>query len=504
MAFDTSEYRQDTYGSTPDYYCDVTRSLASSGAGTLGDPYNLNQAMGVAGGSLVWCLPVGSGTPVQLAAPASANTPAFNVTNSGVSAANPTVFVTKYAASYLVATGGKSNIGTDQNRTELRHAGAAATIDAGGAGGTSDTGGPIIGANGKNHIVFDGFYIDIDECEIREDSGVIRTQGTTGIKCRNFAIKGKTVGVASNCVIYRPGNTVDDELSNFYVWGFKNSATAGGNTSATPQPALFSDQYGSQNFLIEHFDIDDCDRGIFCKGSAAFDLPNVLNYGTIRYGRITRTSYPVAFNAMATTVSNVSYCLFADTWERLTEPDFAGDGIQFDTISPTQIRNVNFDHITMAKVENTGNTTGAFVIGSGGAAAEPNGIKLTNSILDIDTGSNVFLISVPNTNDLETCNYNYYRRPNGILFSRNGSNRTFAQWQSDSGLDTNSDGTTNTDPFNNRASDDYTINTSHAAYTMSSTGGQVGCYATTETVGVEYTGASPGGSGAVFGPVFLL
>lgn len=486
--FDPSDYRQNTYGATPDYYCDCTRSLASSGAGTLGDPYNLNQAMGVPGGSLVWFLPISecaNSTPVQLAAPASSNTPAFQPTNNGTSG-NPTVFVTKYAASYLTWLLGKASVGSSTSRTELRHAGAAATIDAGGAGGVSDTGGPIIGSNGVDYIILDGFYFDMAQCEIREDSGVIRTQDCTGVEARNFAIKGKTVGVASNCVIYRPGGTINDVLSNFYAWGFHNSGTAGGNNTSTPQPALFSDQYGSQNFTIEHFDIDDFDRGIFCKGAAAFDRPTELNYGTIQYGKISSTSYPFAFNAMGTTVTNVRYCLAHTTYEQIGGLiQFAGDGISFDTISAGQQRNVHFDHVTIAKVVNAINTAGAFYVDTdNGLNANPNGVKLTNSIIDINSGSFVYNIIVPNTNHPELCDYNYYtKNGSSVIFSRNGSDRTFTQWKSDTSYDTHSQEGSSS-PFTDRAADDYTINSGHAAYTMDDSGGQIGCYGGAESVGV--------------------
>lgn len=504
MAFDTSEYRASTYGN-PDYYCDVTK--AATGTGTLLDPWNLTQALSAPGGSVVGFPRVGSGTIQQLAAPTSSNTPAFNVVNSGTSG-SPTVFVTQYAASYLTYSLGKASVGASQDRTELRHAGAAATITAGGAGGTGDTGGPIIGANGKNYIIFDGFYFDMSQCEIREDSGVIRTQDSTGITVKNFAIKGKTVGVASNCVIYRPGGTINDTLSNFYVWGFHNSGTAGGNNTSTPQPALFSDQYGSQNFTLEHFDIDDCDRGIFCKGAAAFDRPTELNYGTIQYGKISNTSMPFAFNAMGTTVTNVRHVLAYDTYEQIGGLiQFSGDGIAFDTISSGQQRNVAFDHVTIAKVVSGSNTTAAFYVDTdNGLNAGSNGVTLTNSILDVDSGSFGFLISVPNTNVPQSCNYNYYtKNGSSVTFSRNGVDRTFTQWKSDTGYDANSqEGSTS--PFTNRTSNDYTISGSHAAYTMSSTGGQIGAYGgTSETIGVDVTpGGGGGGSTATIGPAFLM
>lgn len=480
----TDYYRQSRYGSTPDYYVDVTKT--TDGDGSIVNPLRVSQAKTVpTSGDLCWWLPLNecaNGAIVALTAPQSSRIPAFNPSNSGSSAGSQIIHVTKYAASSLVLEVGKVSIGSDGRRTELRHAGDPATIDAGGAGGTSDTGGPILGAYQRNHIVYDGFYIDMDECEIREDSGLIATNECVGVQVRNLAVKCKTVGIASNCVLYSPHDSVDDVVSNVIAWGFHNSATAGGNQSATPQPALFCDSYGARNFLWEHLDVDDFDRGIFCKGAASFTQPTVLNYGTVQFSRVTNTSYPYFFHAMdGSNVTTVRYCLGDGTYEKLTEPDFAGDGIGFDTITTAQIRNVVFDHVTIARVVNAVNTTAAFFVdpdGSGnGMASEPNGIKLLNSILDIDSGSNVYLISQPSANDMEQCDYNYYRRPNGVIFSRNGSSRTFAQWAADNGgSDAHSDGTTNTDPFMSRSTGDLRVSPTHPAATLSSTGGPVGCY----------------------------
>jgi hypothetical protein len=494
--FDTSLYRQNTYG-PPDRYCDPCKSRSdNSGGGTSeSDTWNVDQAKANAtAGMVVGFLPVGSGTPVDLAAPISTHVPAFNPTNSGTGTAdsNRIIFVTKYAASAIVADVGKVAVETDTRRTELRHAGAPATIAADGqGGGESDTGGAIIGANARNYITYDGFYFDMEHCEIKEDSGVIATQDCTGITIKNFAIKGKTVGVASNCVLYRPGDTVDDVLSNFYVWGFHNNATANGNPSNAPQPALFSDQYGSRNFLIEYFDIDDCDRGIFCKGQSSFDQPDELNYGTIQYGRVTDTSYPVAFNAMDPThITYVRYCLFYGTNEQTSQPgnpvQFGGDGINFDTISEAQQRNVEFDHITMAKVTNAPSTSAAFYVDNpNGLSAEPNGVKLTNSILDVDSGPFVFLIYLHTAEDFEEANRNYYcKNGSSIIFSRNGATLTFAQWQAATGQDANSVAS-NTSPFVDRANNDF--NVTGAALTLADDGGQVGCFALgpSQTIGVK-------------------
>lgn len=477
MAFDASDYRANTYGSTPDYYCDCTRSLASSGTGTLGDPYNLNQAMAVAGGSLVWFLPISEcsgSTPVDMAAPSASGyseIPAFNPANSGTSG-DPTVFVTKYAAIKLWDDD-PANIGTNTSRTELRHAGTATV-----ASGPSETGtgGACYGAHTRNYITYDGFYVDMAEAEIRSDAGVLAAQACTGITFANFVIKGTTTNCQSNAIIYRPEEALDTVLRNFAVYDFSNDPTG----SDTPQSGLFSDQYGDRNFLIEHFYISNIDMGIFLKGSG---FNGNLNYGTIRYGIVKDSASFFRFNALhATETTTVQYCLVYNSIGARPKA-ISPDGIVFDVIAAGQLRNLTIDHCTIAKIDGTdANCNGAL-------NTEDNTISgsvvITNNIFDIDNGSFgnqvSFLSTLP-----ATLNYNFYYKNGGTeTYVYNGSSyNTFAGWQTATSRDANSaEGASS--PFNNRTNDDYTINTGHAAYTMSSTGGQVGCYATSETIGID-------------------
>lgn len=477
-AFDTSDYRQNTYG-PPTHYCDVTKSFASNGAGTLGDPWNLNQAMANAvAGNVVGFLPIGAAAPADLPGPASVHNAAFRPANSGT-AGNPIVFVTKYAASYLVATGGKAGITSNQNRTEIRHAGAAPTIISG-SGSTTDTGGPIIGAVSKNYITFDGFFFDMSRAYIREDSGMIRFEYTTGCKLVNFAIKGTTVTAGSNAVIYRPHATLDTTLANFYAWDFMNDGT----TSATSQISLFSDQYGDQNVTIKNFDIDNVGYGIFFKGTVP-GTPTKFNYGTVKDGIVRNCASPMRFNDLdGSNQTLVEYCLFYNT-DSVGPKAVSPDGIVFDSIS-TAARNITIDHCTLAKVDaNDANLQGAIVVEDLGLGS---GVVLTNNIIDVDNASSghmVLLLSQLPT----TMNYNFYYR-NGATetYVFNGSqHNSFEAWQGAiSGRDAQSQEGSSS-PFTNRAGDIYTISVGHQAKTMSSTGGEVGCYADpTRTIGVIY------------------
>lgn len=474
--FDSSAYRANTYGNTPDYYCDCTRSLASSGAGTLGDPYNLNQAMAVAGGSLVWFLPMSecaNGTPVQMSAPNSVQTAAFNPTNSG-SSGNPTVFVTKYAAATLSRTG----IGTNTNRTELRHAGTAAAA----TGDTeTGTGGPCIGANAKNYIIYDGFYIDMAQAEIKGDSGVFQPRDATAVHFKNLHIKGKTTNCQSNAVVYRPHNAVSTYLYNILAYDFSNDPTG----SNVPQAALFSDQYGDQDFLMEHFEIDNIDMGIFLKGTTPGPI---FNYGTIRYGVVKNSSSFFRFNDLdPTNVTTVQYCLTYNSIGSRPKP-LSPDGWVFDVISSSP-RNITIDHCTLAKVDSTDLNINAALYYDPGAFSFGSGVTITNNVIDMDNGSNghmvAFTTSLPGT-----MNYNVYTKNGGneswvynsVQYDA-GQNGDFAGWKTATSLDANSQELASIN-FTDRTNDVYTI-ASGNALTASSTGGQVGCYAAGVTIGIE-------------------
>lgn len=486
MAFDSSEYRQNTYG-VPDYYCDCTRSLASNGTGTVGDPWNLDQAMANAvAGDVVGFLPVGAGTPVDMAAPSASGyseIPAFNPANSGTGTtnANRIIFVTKYAAVKLW-NDDPANIGTNTSRTELRHAGTAAV-----ASGASETGtgGACYGAHTRNYITYDGFYVDMAEAEVRSDTGVLAAQACTGITFKNFVVKGTTTNCQSNAIIYRPENAVNTILSNFAAYDFSNDPTG----SDTPQAGLFSDQYGDQNFLIEHFYISNLDMGIFAKGTSPGPL---YNYGMIQYGIVKDTASPFRFNDLHTsTMSYLQYCLAYNTIGARPKA-LSPDGIVFDVISSAP-RNLTIDHCTIAKIDSTDvNCNGALVV-EGNTPAMGSGVVITNNIFDMDNGSNGHMILLQ-TALPDTLNYNfYYKNTAAESYVYNSSQyNSFATWQAAiSSRDTNSvEGSSS--PFTDRTNDDYTLAVGHAARTMSSTGGQVGCYATSETIGIDVAAAASG------------
>ena len=228
---DTSAYRQNTYGA-PDHYCDPTRSLASSGTGTLGDAWNLNQCQSEpVCGDVIGILPVGSGTPVQVSVPATYQEPAFLPT-ADCTLGNPLVYVTQTAAITL----DRSTIATNQNRSELRTNGTAESAD------VTGTGRAAYGCYSNDYIIYDGWFVDMAQAGINGDQGIITARNATGCEFRNFAIKGTTTDMDSNPIAWRPDNTVNTVLSNFAIWDFVNTPTGGGLN----QEGYFADQYGDQ------------------------------------------------------------------------------------------------------------------------------------------------------------------------------------------------------------------------------------------------------------------
>lgn len=464
-AFDSSDYRQNTYG-PPNHYCDPARALNNPGAGTLSDPWNMSQAAAlVVPGDVVGFLP-GVG---RLPRSGSVRIPAFDARNSGT----PTqriVYVTKYAAVAL------PNVATNPNRTEMRHDGTPSV-----AQGQNDlgTGCPIYGSYFRSYVTFDGFFTDMAEAQPYTDSGVIRIENATGVHIKNFEIKGTRTNMQSNPIIYRPQGARDTVLSNFRVYDFFNDRTG----STTPQDGLFSDQYGDQNFLIEHFEIRNTQGGIFLKGSA--DGPtgtNNFNYGTIRYGIVQGNNSCFRFHALnPTQTTRVEYNLCIDAIGSATA---VGMGLYISSeLIPTDALLAH--HNTIARFDSQSASS------AGGIGSDRNGfgsnVIIRDNLVDINNGPHTHGVDFGAISSLPTTlNNNGYTKNGGALtWAFNGAEyNSLGAWQSVTSRDLNSQVLSGT-LFVNRAGGDFHISAGHPAKTASSTGGELGAYAGTEVVGVD-------------------
>jgi hypothetical protein len=463
--FDTSEYRQNTYGA-PNRYCDPTRALTSNGSGTLADPWNLSQcaALPVAG-DVVGVMP---GVSVVIPVSSSNRIPAFDVRASGTSDTNRIIYVTKYAAI------GLPNVDTNPLRTQLRHSGTGVA-----AAGNNETGtgSSIYGSYWRSYVTFDGFYIDMAQAEPAADSGVIRVENAVGVHFRNFVIKGTNTNMQSNPIIYRPQDAVGTVLSNFRVYDFYNDTTG----SNVPQAALFSDQYGDRNFLMENFDIRNTQRGIFLKGTAG----SSFNYGTIRNGIVSQVESCYQFNDLdpnnLTTLEN-SLCYDVTS----------GAGIKISSeTSPG--RNLLIHHVTVARVNSSSpNTAGCIYSRANGITTN---VTIRDILCDINNGTYGHGVDFSEISGLPSLmNFNaYYKNGSNLTWAYNGvQQNSISSWRTATNRDANSQVLTSS-PFVNRAAGDFRISAGHPAKTMSSTGGEIGTYGvTTETVGpILPTGTYP-------------
>lgn len=464
-ALDPSDYRTNTYG-PPTHYCDPTRALSNAGTGTLSNPWNLDQAMRLAvAGNVVGFLP---GVGVQMPSTNNDNLPTFRPINSGT-ATNRIVFVTRFAAVAL------PSVATNSNRTELRHNGTRAVAT---GPGESGTGSAMYGTYQTNYITFDGFFVDMAQAQPKGDSGVIRVENSRGIHFRNFEIKGTRTNMGSNPVIYRPNSAFDTILSNFRAYDFSNDTSG----SDTPQRALFSDQYGDQNFLIENFEIRNTERGIFLKGTAV--NATQFNWGRIRYGIVSGVFECFRFNDLdASNLTTLEYSVCHDVI-----PGGTGSGFTLSS-ETTPARNLLVHHITIARMQSTGLINGAIY----GKNAINTNVTIRDNIIDLDNGPNGHGIAFGEISTLPAVlNYNGYTKNGGTLtFAYNGQQQnSLAAWRSATGRDANSQ-QLSTSPFVNRAGGDFRLVAGHPAMTASSTGGQLGAYAGAVVPGVDGADGPP-------------
>lgn len=457
-SYDRTEYRQATYG-PPSHYCDPARALASSGTGTLANPWNLTQAMALAvSGNVVGFLP---GVGVTLAHSTSVQTPTLNPANSGT-IDNRIVFVTKFGAVAL------PNVATNGDRTELRHdgTGVAAT------GGTeSGTGASTYGSNARHFITWDGFYVDTATAEIASDTGVISVRECTGVHVRNFHVKGKTHNAQSNAVIYRPNNALDTVLENFRCTDFRNDPTG----SNTPQRGLFSDQYGDRNFVLRSFEILDCDRGPFLKGTA--NGATVFNYGLIERGLVRGGTMGARFNDLhATQLTTLQCCIFYGQTEQ---------GITMGN-ETTPARNLLVQFCTVVRGDGSDvNAHGPLYVRAG----VMSNVRYQNNLFTWGAGAFGQAIQAgENAGPYPTTDYNgYYMGGDPVTWAFNGAElSTIGTWRTAIGGGTQDQHSQvlASSPFVDLAGGDVHIVPGHAAATGSSTGGALGCYGTGATIGV--------------------
>jgi hypothetical protein len=485
---DLSEYRTATYGA-PDYYCDFTKS--ATGTGTSGDPWNPAQCKSQpVCGDVVGVLDVASGATGTIQSFATSGLDyqeaAFRPTNAAVqgtscgSSANGVVYVARYPAITMVdlTTPSSSTIGSNTQRTEIRHDGVA---DTNSTADGSGLGAPALGCYNQSYVTFDGFYIDMAQNGQSGDQGTIAFQSDsaaiiTDCKAKNFAIKGVLgTQMNSNAVIYRPGTALRSVLSNFAVWDFDNEPNHAGGQN---QDGLFSDAYGDQDFLIEYFLLDGVERGIYTKGCPS----GRCNYGTIRYGIIRNTGGVALDSAGECLRISALHASSTTTIHNVLMVNCEQSGVTFAT-EGGNISNLVMRHVTIANLDS----------GCAGALAAYSTITTSSatvrdSIFDIAASCSGHMVEAGgSTVWVTTMTNNAYFDADGVYsWSFNGAEQaSLAEWRTATGLSETGSNTIS-DPFISRVAGNanyYRISPAHAALTMSSTGGEVGAYADGATLG---------------------
>ena len=124
---------------------------------------------------------------------------------------------------------------------------------------TSGPGEAIIGTNGRQHIVWDGFTINEIDVRTVPDTGPVVVWQSDNVIVQNLNIRGKTVDWGDN------HNAIRIEYaSNVLVRNNNIHQNRGGSNSMNGSAIML---YDSRDVVIEHNQIYDSQGGIFIKGA---------------------------------------------------------------------------------------------------------------------------------------------------------------------------------------------------------------------------------------------
>lgn len=453
-------YRESVYGGPPSKYVDVTRALASNGAGTSVDPWNLDQAeaSALAGDIVGWS----EGLSVDIDTTNDDNVPAFNPASPG-SVGSRIVHVTKYAGVSL------STPESNGNGTRIAHSGSIPTMSPVGGSGCA-----TLGGNGVDYITYDGQILVPSECWPKADSGMLRTELAQGIVFKNIEIV-NTYGLLpldNNGVALRGEQDDDTVFDNIRITGWRTTQTGG----SLNQPGYCGMLYASHNFRLSHIEMVDCDGGLFPKGSA--NAATRWNYGTIEYCLHDNVDVGMRINDLdPDNDSTIRY----NVWK-----NYKRWGLCFSSETGVALQNLTVHHNTVAKGDTSGgNFTGAFYMKQDTVQWEVATTFIRDNLLDAPSGQEIFNAGECSLT-FPTTNYNGYYRGGDAnpSFSYNGTGYSaIGTWRTNTGQEANSQYST-IEPFNNRGTEDLSIVSGHAFLTASSTGGPLGYQAGSETPGV--------------------
>ena len=451
-------------GATSDW--DTTNGTPFASATSISTPCTLGEAMANASaGNVIECAEgvyLGNTTAV-----AERQHSYFMPSNSG-SSGTPIIFYAKYPAS--------ENYGTTSVYTELRKQNAYSSV---------------LGTNGQDYIIYDGFFIDEQYVVPSGNSGMTSMfSGSENCEFRRFAFDRYDWGYAddynANCIYF-------DQTINFKVL---DCYFQGGVTTASHNNAAIN-IYNSANYLIQNNTFEDTFTGIYSKENGlqpgGTDPNPYRTSGNIQYNKFINCDSPVELQQGITV--GVKYNLMTG----VNNASASTGAVHFDS-GPDRVGTLTWEieHNTIVLSGGTdtgfhledvlaGLTTCKFqdnIVYCG--AAQTSGYMVSTRAVEGGSMSNWAW------SDFAPINYNCYYAPTTIRWYGNANGDSYtslSSWQTETSQEANS--ITSDPEFTNIGTGDYTLAAnSQAALTASSTGGPVGCYVTgSEEIGMR---ADPG------------
>jgi parallel beta-helix repeat protein len=144
--------------------------------------------------------------------------------------------------------------------------------------------GPVIGAQSRNYIVWDGFYIDEATAPPKSDTGPVILNATQGVTIQNVEIRGRNANWQDNHNGIRLEAAHRSLIRNNRIYGIGTSGNRGQNDAGIMM-------YDSSDNVIENNELYDCGTGVFIKGQhpGQQQYRNIIRYNLIhRMGLISR------------------------------------------------------------------------------------------------------------------------------------------------------------------------------------------------------------------------
>lgn len=251
--------------------------------------------------------------------------------------------------------------------------------------------GSLVGAYNKSYIIWDGFILDTSSMTANH-GGVMFHTADYG-EARNLRVIGHYAATTDNDDLIRLESSDYAVVSNCLIYGQRGLSF---NVSGIKN-------YYSTNLTIEHNEIYDCTTAIYDKDDGVnniyrYNLIHDSDYGLYGPGNETNNTWDIYQNIFYN-ITNVAIYL-------------------------------NYNHIGTKIRNNTIYNCGSGIIGRENTGITGNNEIYNNVIHTVTT--TIF----KRLNLLSYCNYNdFYNYSN---FNIDGASKTYVQWKSDTGFDSNS------------------------------------------------------------------